>query len=147
MSLSTSKLTPIDEALRQLLADMPLVAGMEQVALLDALNRVVARDQTSAVDVPGFAVSAMDGYAISSKELEQGRYFTVSQRIPAGSVGTQLSVGSAARIFTGAPIPAGADAVVMQENTRRDGDRLEVLQPVVAGENVRPAGDDIRRQQ
>src|SRR5690606_5757381 len=90
-------------------------------------------------------VSAMDGYAIASKELEQGRHFTVSQRIPAGSVGTQLSVGSAARIFTGAPIPAGADAVVMQENTRRDGARLEVLQSVVAGENVRPAGDDIRR--
>src|SRR5690606_6888326 len=69
-----------------------------------------------------------------------------SQRIPAGSVGTSLAAGTVARIFTGAPIPPGADAVVMQENTRRDGDGIvEVLQAVVAGENVRPVGDDVRR--
>lgn len=147
MSAPGSGLTPIDDALAQLLAGMAVVAGTERVDLADALSRVAASDQTSAIDVPGFAVSAMDGYALNSADLTVGqRRFTTSQRIPAGSVGTSLAAGTVARIFTGAPIPPGADAVVMQENTRRDGDGIvEVLQAVVAGENVRPVGDDVRR--
>lgn len=141
-----STLTPIDEALAALLPGMEIVADTETVAVGEAVNRVVASDQTSAIDVPGFAVSAMDGYALNSGELVAGqRRFVISQRIPAGSIGTRLTAGTAARIFTGAPVPVGADAVVMQENTRLDGETLEVLQSAAAGENVRPAGDDVRR--
>lgn len=138
-------LTPIDEALAQLLSSLDTVAGTETVALADGLNRVVVNDQTSAIDVPGFAVSAMDGYAVAAADLLAGqRHFAVSQRIPAGHVGSPLAAGSVARIFTGAPMPPGADAVIMQENVRVDGDTIEVLQSVAAGENVRPAGDDVR---
>ena len=145
MSIHGSSLTPIDKALAQLLSGLDTVAATETVVLADALGRVVVSDQTSAIDVPGFAVSAMDGYAVATADLlAEQRRFAISQRIPAGRVGSRLAAGSVARIFTGAPLPPGADAVVMQENTRLDGEELEVLQAVVAGENVRPVGDDVR---
>jgi len=144
-SLTTNGLTPIDDALTALVSGLDTVAATETVAVADALGRVAVSDQTSPVDVPGFAVSAMDGYALATADLQAGqRRFAITQRVPAGQVGIRLDAGSVARIFTGAPIPPGADAVIMQENTRLDGEVVEVLQTVVAQENVRPAGDDVR---
>ena len=139
-------LTPIDTALEQLLNCVSLVAGSETVALSQALGRVLVEAQYAAIDVPGHANSAMDGYALDSQVLARGQTcLRVTQRIPAGKVGTILETGTAARIFTGAPIPPGADAVVMQENCAVDGDSIIVLQGVARGENVRGAGSDVER--
>lgn len=141
-----SALTPIDTALTLLLSRMVAVADREQVALPKALHRVLAETVYAAIDVPGHANSAMDGYAVDSQTLARGQCrLRVTQRIPAGKVGRALENGSAARIFTGAPIPPGADAVVMQENCKVEGDEIIVLQTVVAGENVRRAGSDVER--
>ena len=88
----------------------------------------------------------MDGYAVHSQDLQCGQTeFLVSQRIPAGSVGQPLQPKTIARIFTGAPVPDGADAVVMQENCRLEGDRVIVEQAVSAGENIRRAGADVEQ--
>ena len=141
---ATQTLTPIDQALRQILAGLRPVAGSERVPLEGALHRVLARTLRSTIDVPGYDNSGMDGYALDSQFLARGQLrFPVSQRIAAGHVGSPLMAGTAARIFTGAPIPPGADAVVMQENCRVDGDFVEILQTVYAGENVRRAGADV----
>ena len=137
-------MTPIDEALSQLLTSTQLVVGFESVSLLEANARLLAEDIHATLDVPGFDNSAMDGYALNAAELAAGRStFSISQRIAAGATGIKLETGTAARIFTGAPLPEGADAVVMQENCRIDGSQLTVLEKVVAGENIRAQGDDI----
>lgn len=138
-------LTPIDEALVFLKSRMQTVSGSEEVPLLAALNRVLYQSVTAPLAVPGYDNSAMDGYAVNSRDLVAGQTeFAVSQRIPAGSVGRSLLPGTLARIFTGAPMPPGADAVVMQENCRLEGDRVFVERAVQAGENVRKAGADVQ---
>jgi molybdopterin molybdotransferase len=117
----------------------------EAVAVEAALGRVVARDERSPIDVPGHDNSAMDGYAVRSGDLRAGENrLPVSQRVAAGRIPEALGVGEAARIFTGAALPPGADAVVMQEQCRREGDTVVIPGPVPAGENLRPRGNDIR---
>lgn len=137
-------LTPIEQALEQILATLQVRADTERVSLGDALRRVLSQGLVASMNVPAYDNSAMDGYAIASAALQAGQSrFPISQRIPAGSVGQTLHAGSVARIFTGAPMPPASDAVVMQENCRADGDFVDILQPVRAGENVRKAGADI----
>jgi molybdopterin molybdotransferase len=137
-------MTPIDEALMQLLHSTRLLVDAEAVPLLEANGRFLAEDIVAALDVPGYDNSAMDGFAVNAAELGAGRStFVISQRIAAGATGSKLEIGTAARIFTGAPLPEGADAVVMQENCRVEDSRLTVLEKVVAGDNVRARGDDI----
>lgn len=136
-------LTPVAEALRLILADAAMVADVEDVPLAVARGRVLARDLISVIAVPPAANSAMDGYAVRVAEAAAGSVLPVSQRIAAGAVGAPLAGGTAARIFTGAELPAGADAVVMQENCRVDGAAVVVEKAVAAGENVRPQGQDI----
>ncbi|MCB1670961.1 MAG: molybdopterin molybdotransferase MoeA [Gammaproteobacteria bacterium] len=139
-------LTPLDEALPRLLSELAVRTGQETVALYAATGRVLAEDLYAPLDVPTTDNSAMDGYAISSANLNSVPVtVAVSQRIPAGYSGEPLRAGTAARIFTGAPLPTGADAVVMQENTEQQGDSVRILKPVVAGENVRSRGEDIAR--
>ena len=147
MALSPSAtLTPIDQALSQILASLSPVVGQESVSIGAALHRVLAQDISAPLAVPGYDNSAMDGYAISSAELSAGiTQFPVAQRITAGSVGQSLSPTTAARIFTGAPLPEGADAVVMQENCRVEGETVSIEVPVTAGENVRRAGADVKK--
>jgi molybdopterin molybdotransferase len=139
-------LTPIDTALEQLRPLLPLITEQESVLLEQAAGRVLADDCVSPIDVPPHCNSAMDGYALKSTDLESGNIqLKITQRIAAGEVGRQLNSGEAARIFTGAPVPEGADAVVMQENCKASGDVLYVLQQhVKPGENLRLAGDDIQ---
>ncbi len=146
MALSpTSTLTPIDQALSQLLSELEPVAAREVVPISQALWRIVWEDIGAPIAVPGYANSAMDGYALNSRNLHEGiTRFPVSQRIPAGMVGEPLADKTAARIFTGAPIPTGADAVVMQENCRIEGSSVIIEVPVVSGENVRSVGADVR---
>ncbi|AIO66092.1 molybdenum cofactor synthesis domain protein [Burkholderia oklahomensis] len=134
------------DALAALLAAARPLAETETVATLDALNRVLAADVVSPLDVPPMNTSAMDGYAVRIADLTRGeRRLTVSQRIPAGHPVTPLEPGTAARIFTGASVPAGADAVVMQEQTEAAGDQVDILHTPAAGEWITAQGADIRR--
>ena len=139
-------LTPIDKALEQLVPLLPLITEQENVPLEQAVRRVLADDCVSPIDVPPHRNSAMDGYALKSTDLgSENIQLKITQRIAAGEVGQKLSSGEAARIFTGAPVPEGADAVVMQENCKVSGDVLSVQQQhVPSGENLRQAGDDIQ---
>ena len=141
-----STLTPIDDALASLLEGLNPIQGEEEIRLEDAVGRVLAGPVIASIDVPPHANSAMDGYAVSSADIGAVPIeLPVTQRIPAGCVGRPLSSGEAARIFTGAPLPVGSDAVVMQENTQPQGDRVRILQSVKSGENSRPAGEDIAK--
>lgn len=135
----------VDEALAFILERARPITAQEVVATGESLGRVLARSQSASVDVPGYANSSMDGYAVCSRDVPAvGEVaLPVTQRIAAGSVGGPLGSGEAARIFTGAPIPPGADAVVIQEDCRADGDRVHICGPVRTGDNVRPRGNDI----
>jgi molybdopterin molybdotransferase len=114
-------LLPLDDALQRLAAAAAAhrITETDTVSCFQALGRVLAADQRSAITVPPHDNSSMDGYAVRVADLESvGDCLPVSQRIPAGHVGAPLAPRTCARIFTGAPVPAGADAIVMQEATR-----------------------------
>ncbi|MFT4065700.1 gephyrin-like molybdotransferase Glp [Paraburkholderia sp.] len=132
------------DALAILLDAARPVDGTQSLPTLDALNRVLSADVTSPLDVPPMNTSAMDGYAIRIADLAHGSRLPVSQRIPAGHAPTPLAPGSAARIFTGATVPPGADAVVMQEQTEAAGDEVTIVHRPQAGEWITAQGADIR---
>ncbi len=141
---TTTDLKPYDEALALLLDHARPVRETESLPLAEALGRILAEPVRSAIDVPGWDNSAMDGYAVRLADLPaEGTRLKVSQRIPAGTAPQPLEPGTAARIFTGAPIPEGADAVVMQEQTCRQGDEVIIEKVPPAGANIRRAGEDI----
>ncbi|MDX2313002.1 MAG: molybdopterin molybdotransferase MoeA [Gammaproteobacteria bacterium] len=135
----------VDQALAFMLARARPLDETESVPLTEALGRVLVRAETSPIDVPGYANSSMDGYAIRAVDagLDGPVLLPVGQRIAAGEVGVPLAAGEAARIFTGAPLPQGADAVVIQEDCEQIGDRVRLSGPVAVGDNVRPRGNDI----
>jgi molybdopterin molybdotransferase len=138
-------LMPVREALDFLLAAARAVAEVEQVDTLEANGRVLAEDQASQLDVPAADNTQMDGYAVRAADCANGAArLKVAQRIPAGHVGSFLAPGTAARIFTGALIPEGADAVVMQEQCELDGDIVTVKHAPQPGEWIRRAGEDVR---
>ena len=138
-------LLSVDEALERLLAGARPVAETESVATLSAAGRVLAQAQRSTMNVPPMDNSAMDGYAVRLADLKGPEpRLKVAQKILAGAVGAPLAAGTAARIFTGAPIPPGADAVVMQEHCTAEGDQIVVKKIPKAGEWVRLVGSDIR---
>jgi molybdopterin molybdotransferase len=135
-----------DEALEMLLARARKVKGTDRVPLTEAAGRILAEPVLSALDVPPLDNSGMDGYAVRCADLRAaGAVLRVAQRIPAGSVGHALEAGTAARIFTGAPVPPGADAVVMQEFCEHAGEGQVAINQVPApGEHIRRKGEDIR---
>ncbi len=133
-----------EQALEKLLVAAQPVEEIRSVPLLAATGRVLAVAQQSGVSVPPLDNSAMDGYAVRTADVTAaGVCLPVSQRIPAGTVGVTLQPGSAARIFTGAPIPAGADAVVMQERCEHGEGGVVINHVPKLGENIRRAGEDI----
>lgn len=134
---------PASEAMNLVLDNLPRTCT-EQVALADGLDRVLAEDVIARLTQPWSDVSAMDGYAVRAADVATVPVtLDVIGESPAGGAfdGT-LEPGQAVRIFTGAPLPQGADAIVIQENTERDGDAVTVLQSASAGKFVRPAGLD-----
>jgi molybdopterin molybdotransferase len=137
-------LLSVDEALAQLLAGAVPVTQVESLPTLEASGRVLARAQRSTMDVPPMDNSAMDGYAVRSKDAAAGARLRVAQKILAGAAGKPLEPGTAARIFTGAPIPQGADAVVMQEDTVADKDFVSINKAPQPGQFIRFIGFDIR---
>ncbi len=140
-------LLSLDDALPQLLAQAYALATSQSVSTFEADGRVLAHDVTSALQVPPQDNSSMDGYALRTADCAHaGAVLRVTQRIPAGTHGTQLNGGEAARIFTGAPIPPGADAVVMQEDCEAlEGDHVKVNKAVPAGQWIRRSGEDVTR--
>ena len=140
-------LLSLDDALPQLLAQAHALNALQTVSTFEADGRVLAQDVVSALQVPPQDNSSMDGYAVRAADcVHAGAVLRVTQRIPAGTHGTQLNAGEAARIFTGAPIPPGADAVVMQEDCEAlDGEQVKVNKAVPAGQWIRRSGEDVTR--
>lgn len=133
-----------DEALARLLTGARPVIEIRSMPTAAAAGRVLAEAQYATINVPSLDNSAMDGYALRVADITApGACLPVSQRIPAGSVGTTLQPGSIARIFTGAPIPPGADAVVMQELCEHGEQGVVIKHLPQPGENIRRAGSDI----
>ncbi len=137
--------TAIEDALVTLLAEARVASTRLMSPLLSSLGKVLASDIVAEQTVPPFDNSAMDGYAVRVADLLNGQSVTVTQRIAAGSVGREVLPGEAARIFTGAAMPLGADAVLMQENAIIDGDQLSTEQIIPQANNVRRAGKDVAK--
>jgi molybdopterin molybdotransferase len=133
-----------EQALEKLLSAAQPVEEIRSLPLTAAAGRVLAAPQQSTVASPPLDNSAMDGYAVRLADITvAGVCLPVSQRIPAGTVGTTLQPGTAARIFTGAPVPAGADAVIMQERCEHGEAGVVINHVPRANENIRRAGEDI----
>ena len=139
-------LKPLEEALALMLSHAKAVDGTEEIPLADALGRVLAKGVVSQVTVPPWDNSAMDGYAVNTADLSgENCRLPISQRIPAGAAPEPLKPGTAARIFTGAPVPANADAVVIQEVCRQEGDEVVITEAPGVGANIRRAGEDTEK--
>src|SRR5690349_5015633 len=135
----------VEEARRRLLTPLkPL--GAEQVGLADALGRVLAEDVHARLTQPPFAVSAMDGYAVRAADVARvpASLRLVGYAPAGGAYDGHLKSGEAVRIFTGAPLPDGADAIVIQEDTQASGQNVVVKETAAIGHYVRPAGLDFK---
>jgi len=138
----------MEKALDLLLDTVSVNTNTHNVSLDESLNQVLAQDICSNINVPGFDNSSMDGYTIALDENNTSmtnQSFDVVDRITAGSTGNELKRGNAARIFTGAPIPPGANTVVMQEECQAsdDGSQITIKRAINLKENIRPTGNDI----
>ncbi len=148
MNAPRAPLKSLDQALAELLAHARQLTGTEQVSTFDADGRVLAQDIVSALHVPPQDNSSMDGYAVRCADVPAaGAVLRVTQRIPAGHHGQPLNAGEAARIFTGAPVPQGADAIVMQEDCEplADGAQVRVNAVPQSSQWIRRAGEDVTR--
>src|SRR3954470_10528518 len=136
----------VDEAVGIIAARVAKIADIETVALTEADGRVLAHDVAAPLPLPPFTNSAVDGYAVASRDLPQTeeQAFPVTGRVPAGaSAGETIKPRHAVRIFTGAPMPDGAGTVFMQEDVRLEGGNVVLPAGLKPGANVRPAGEDI----
>lgn len=133
-----------DQLLEELLKRARGQTQTESIPIELSLGRALAQSQVSMISVPPLDNSAMDGYAVRAADCLPGKWLAVTQRIAAGQVGEALALNSVARIFTGAPIPSGTDAVVMQEDCVQEGDQVQINRLPEAGAHIRRAGEDIR---
>ncbi len=138
-------LISVADALKNILSDAERLPS-QSVPLLSCEGRTLADDLKATRDQPPFAASAMDGYAVRAQDAQQaGAALTVIGEAPAGRrYQGAIGPGEAVRIFTGAPTPEGADAILIQENAERDGEKVKVLEPVSAGRYIRPIGLDFK---
>jgi molybdopterin molybdotransferase len=139
-----------DEALKIVLENVsPL--GIERVSIVDALGRVIAEEIRSPRDIPGFDNSAMDGYAVRAADIANASesrpvQLEVIETVGAGTMPMSgIGPGQTVRTMTGAPISAGADAIVQVERTRGSGARVEILAPAESGAFIRPRGEDLKQ--
>ncbi|MGO4003237.1 MULTISPECIES: gephyrin-like molybdotransferase Glp [Pseudomonas] len=139
-------LMPVDDAIAHLLDQVPPPPAAQMIALEQAMGRVLAADIHSPLNLPGWDNSAMDGYALRAADLPaDGGYLPVGGRIAAGDqAAIPLPAGQAVQIFTGAPLPPGADTVVAQERCKVEGERVW-FPPVTLGDHVRKEGEELRR--
>lgn len=141
--MAHSPLMPVDDVVERLMSEAQCLVGTEMIKVSQACGRVLAEAVISPINVPLLSNSAMDGYAVNTADVEVGCVLVVSDRIPAGTVGKTLQPGTAARIFTGAPIPQGANAVVIQEDTKLVDAGVEIHEVPDHEQNIRRAGQDI----
>lgn len=135
---------PVEEALARIFA-LCAEVGTEQVPLAEAAGRVLAAPVVARRDQPPFRAAVMDGYALRGAEAAVGASFRIIGKAPAGKAFSgHVGPGEAVRIFTGAPVPDGADCVVIQEDTRRDGDVVVLTEGLDSKANIRDAGLDFR---
>ncbi|NJE84392.1 molybdopterin molybdotransferase MoeA [Thermococcus sp. CX2] len=145
------RLTPYKEAFELMLNDLREIDGVEKVPLDEAYGRVLAEDVVSPIDSPPFDRSAVDGYAVRAEDTFQAREYhpvelEVIDEITAGmESGKEVTSGKAVKLMTGNKMPKGANAVIMQEMVKREGDRIYVLRPVAPGQNVAFAGEDVKK--
>ena len=135
----------IEDAVAQIAERFPLLADIETIPLHLADGRIAAQDVFAGHDLPPFANAAVDGYAVRFADLnpETETVLPVSGRLAVGAEAGTAQLSGAIRIFTGAPMPPGADTVFMQEDVRRDGDRVTLPPGLKRGANARPAGEDL----
>ena len=139
-----ANLLNFEDARQTLLTSAVEPTHTETLPLLKAQGRALAQAVMSPINVPGFDNSAMDGYALHVKDFTAlPAQFPVTQRIAAGQTGTALAPDTAARIFTGAPVPAGANVVVPQENTKDENGNITLTQPIERNQHIRLKGEDI----
>ncbi|HIE38766.1 MAG TPA: molybdopterin molybdotransferase MoeA, partial [Anaerolineae bacterium] len=138
----------VEEALERILATVRMLES-ERVEILEATDRVLAEPVVADRDIPPLTNAAMDGYAVRGADVaEPSARLRVVGQVAAGHLGeARVEPGTAVRIMTGAPVPPGADTVVRFEDTRLDGEWVEVLKGYRTGRNVRPAGEDVRAGQ
>jgi molybdopterin molybdotransferase len=140
-----SRLLSLEEALGRMLKTILPIQGTEQVPLKQSLGRILAKDVYSTIDLPPFQNSAMDGYALRAEDLRTASTLQVVGTAWAGQpYSAPLSSGECVRIFTGAALPEGAGAVVIQEHVRREGDQIRVVRKPEPGENIRPCGEELK---
>ena len=145
-ALRGMSLLPVDEAVMRLLAGVSRCSREKWSLLPMRLGASSRRTSTARLTQPPFPASAMDGYAVRAADAKAGARLSVIGMSRAGArYGGDLPPSTAVRIFTGAPVPEGADAILIQENARRDGDTIEVMEPVAAGRHIRPAGLDFKQ--
>src|ERR1700747_3211436 len=139
----------VDEAVGLITSRVTAVVDTEAVALIEADGRILARDIAAPLPLPPFTNSAVDGYAVHGSDLprDSEKVFPVKGRVAAGVAAQAAKPGEAVRIFTGAPMPEGADTVFMQEDVRLDGSDVVLPAGLKPGANVRPAGEDIPQGQ
>ncbi|WP_421179689.1 molybdopterin molybdotransferase MoeA [Aeromonas enteropelogenes] len=146
MGFDTSGLLPLSDALQGMLEQLACCCDTELLPLPEALGRILADDIASPLSVPPFDNSAMDGYAVRLADLAAGTPLIMAGKAFAGQpYQGEWPAGHCVRIMTGAPVPAGTDAVVMQEETRADGERITFLCQPVPGQNIRRAGSDMAK--
>jgi len=135
----------VEEAIVTLLGNAACTVPVKRAPLAESANRILAEPLVSPIDVPGYDNSAMDGYALNTRDLPQARTggLPITRRIAAGMAADNLEPGCCARIFTGAPVPEGADCVAIQEVCRVERDRLFLDQDLQVRDNIRPRGNDI----
>ncbi|MDI4234530.1 molybdopterin molybdotransferase MoeA [Bradyrhizobium sp. Arg237L] len=143
---SSGPMMSVDEAVRLIATRVTAIADIETVALAEADGRILANEILAPLPLPPFTNSAVDGYAVASRDLpkDSEQAFPISGRVQAGAAANApIEPGHAVRIFTGAPMPDGADTVFMQEDVRIEGDKVVLPAGLQPGANVRPAGEDI----
>jgi len=148
MKSPPAPLMPLDDAVARVVdcAKALATGDQEWISTFDAWGRVLAQDVHAELNVPPADNTSMDGYAVRCADISPGRPLEVSQRIAAGHVGDALRPHTVARIFTGAPIPDGADAVIMQEEgTVLDDGRVQFAKSPTPGQWIRSAGEDIQK--
>ncbi len=142
----TPGLMPVSTAISTLLENTTPITQTDVVYLMDAQNRITAEDICSPINVPPFANSAMDGYALRCADLEKSRTLTLAGKSFAGiPFEGEWPEGTCIRIMTGAEVPEGADAVIMQEQTDVDGDQITFTSSAAVQQNIRPIGDDVKQ--
>ena len=145
MNAPRTPLSSLDDALADLLGAVQPLSASENVAIFDADGRVLAADVVSLINVPALDNSSMDGYAVRCDDVAAGNtVLHVAQRIAAGAFGEPLAAGTAARIFTGAPLPQQADAIVMQEDCEALADGMvRIKAQPQPGQWIRRCGEDV----